>query len=249
MKATFLCFFTCFTLSDLPAQTASSVKFSTGLNGSYDAKINLNGYTIPDKEAKTYRVSLPSVAFTILHKKYNSNYLELAYNNYELKKSIHQTNGKMDSKINTYKGILDVTYNFQTKYIKKTAFRMGLGLGTSLFIDRSKCSAYDIKSSYTRVHSGFSTLIVPKIQYWFSDQNFIEMSLPMRTLWFGMVSEKNYSPTLETPQEWNSKSVSSAVFTLPPNYFHVGIGYQFGTKKVKSGKRKVKSEKRILVKN
>lgn len=243
MKATFLCFFSCFTFFDLIAQTSSSVKFSTGLNGSYDAQISLNGYTIPGKEAKTYRVSLPSVAFTMLHKKYNSNYLELAYNNYELKKSIHQTNGKTDSEINTYKGMLDATYNFQTKYIKKTAFRMGLGLGTSLFFDRSKCSAFATKSFYTRIHSGFSTLIVPKIQYWFSDQNFIEMSLPMRTLWFGMVSEKSYSPTLETPQEWKSNSTSSAIFTLPPNYFHVGIGYQFSSKKVKKLQRKTKSKK------
>ena len=243
MKATFLCFFTCFTFFDLSAQTASCVKFSTGLNASFDAKIGLNGHTIPDKEAKTYRINLPSVAITFLHNKRNSNYFEAAYNNYELKKYINQSNGKMDATTNTYKGMLDMTYNLQTNYIKKTAFRMGLGFGTSLFIDRSKCSAFATKSSYTRIHSGFTTLIVPKIQYWFSDQNFIEMSLPMRTLWFGMVSEKNYSPTLETPQKWNSKSVSSAVFTLPPNYFHIGIGYQFGSKKVKKLQRKTKSEK------
>ena len=226
----------------LMAQNAMSVKFSTGVNATTDATFTMNGYNIPDKEAKTYRLNLPSVALTMLHNKKNNSYLEVAYNNYELRKYINQTNGKMESTSNLYKGMLDVSYNFQTKYIKKTAFRLGLALGTSFFIDRAKCTDVIFKSSYTRIHTGFTSLIAPKIQYWFSEQNFIEVSLPMRTFWFGMVADKKQETTVEVPEKWKSISTSSINTTLPPNWFHIGLGYQFG------GKKKVTAKKRKISK-
>ena len=231
MKANLFCLFCTLLPTWIFAQNTMSVKISTGTNSTTNAIFDINGYNIADKEAKTYRVNLPSVAITMLHNKYNNSYVEIAYNNYELRKYINQTNGKTESSTNLYKGMLDMTYNFQTRYIKKTAFRMGLGLGTSLFIDRGKCKTFISGSSYTRIYTGFTSLIIPKIQYWFSEQNFIEVSLPIRTLWFGAIYDKKYEAISETPDVWRSISTSSVHTSLPPSWFHIGLGYQFGVKK------------------
>lgn len=231
-----MCLFCTLLSFNMIAQNSSSIKFSTGLNATTDATFGKNGYSIPDKEAKTYRINLPSVAVTLLHNKKNNSYFEAAYNNYELRKIINHTNGKIESKSSFYKGMLDLTYNFQTSYIKKTSFRMSLGLGTSIFVERAKCTLLGSTSAYTRINTGLTSLIIPKIQYWFSEQNFIEASLPMRTLWFGVVTDKNYEPT-ETGTTWKSISTSSIQTSLPPNWFHIGLGYQFG--KIKKGKSKL----------
>jgi hypothetical protein len=235
MKTSLPCLFITLLSFNIVAQNAASIKVSSGLNATTDATFTKNGFNVPDKEAKTYRLNLPSVAVTMLHNKKNNSYLEAAYNNYELRKSINQTNGKMESTANLYKGMLDLTYNLQSRYIKETAFRMHLGLGTSFFIDRAKCTAVGNTSSYTRIHTGLTSLIIPKIQYWFSDQNFIEVSLPMRTLWFGLVTDKSYEPK-EAPTAWKSISNSSIQTSLPPNWFHIGLGYQFGKTKKPKGK-------------
>jgi hypothetical protein len=239
MRANLMCLLSALLSFNMVAQNATSVKISTGVNATTDATFGKNGYDIPDKEAKTYRLNLPSLAVTMFHNKKNNSYVEAAYNNYELRKVINQANGKIGSTTNFYKGMLDLTYNLQTRYFKKTAFKMNLGLGASIFVDRAKCTAVGTPSSYTRVQTGFTSLIIPKIQYWFSEQNFIEVSLPMRTLWFGLITDKNYEPT-ETPTAWKSISNSSVQTSLPPNWFHIGLGYQFG----KTKKGKVKSIKK-----